>query len=106
MKHAGICIILVALATASYAAPYYEGQEEGANQRDILNTLLKKMIQKKQVEAQMARYEETRSQLNDVLVKLQNEEAQQDVNDIINTILSTVTGPTSIPLLIDTSFLG
>ena len=108
MKLAGVCIVLLALATASYAAPYYEDQEERANQQDILNALLKKMIQKKQAEAQVARYEAARSQLNDVLVKLQDKEAltQQDVGDIVNTIAGTVGQllPTVIPLL--ASFLG
>ena len=103
MKLAGVCIVLLTLATASYAAPYYEDQEEEANQQDILNALLKKMIQKKQAEVQVARYEEARSQLNDVLVKLQDKEAltQQDVNEIVNTVLGTVTRilPAVIPLL-------
>ena len=91
MKLAGVCIVLLAMATASYAASYYEDQEEGANQQDILNALLKKMIQKKQAEAQVARYKEARSQSNDVLVKLQDREAltQQDFNDILNTVAGT-----------------
>ena len=101
MKLAGVCIVLLALATASYAAPYYEDQEERANQQDILNALLKKMIQKKQEEAQVARYEAARSQLSDVLVKLQDKEAltQQDIGSILNTVLGT-----AVPLL--TSILG
>ena len=103
MKLAGVCIVLLALATASYAAPYYEDQEERANQQDILNALLKKMIEKKQAEAQVARYKEARSQLNDVLVKLQDKEAltQQDVGEIVNTVLGTLTQilPAVIPLL-------
>ena len=108
MKLAGVCIVLLALATASYAAPYYEDQEERANQQDILNALLKKMIQKKQAEAQVARYEAARSQLNDALVKLQDKEAltQQDIGDIVNTVASTV-GPllsTVVPLF--ASLLG
>ena len=101
MKLAGVCIVLLALATASYAAPYYEDQEEGANQQDILNALLKKMIQKKQAEAQVARYEAARSQLNDVLVKLQDKEAltQQDIGSILSTVVGT-----AVPLL--TSIFG
>ena len=109
MKLAGVCIVLMVLAvTASYAAPYYEDQEERASQQDILAALLKKMIQKKQAEAQMARYEEARSQLNDVLEKLQDKEAltQQDVGQILNTVLGGVANalPAVLPLL--TSFLG
>ena len=102
MKLAGVCIVLLALATASYAAPSYEEQEERANQQDIFNALLKKMIQKKQAEAQMARYEEARSQLNDVLQKLQDKEAltQDQVGDIINGVLGTALQvlPSLIPL--------
>ena len=101
MKLAGVCIVLLALATASYAAPYYEDQEEGANQQDILNALLKKMIQKKQAKAQVARYKAARSQLNDVLVKLQDKEAltQQDIGSILSTVVGT-----AVPLL--TSIFG
>ena len=102
MKLAGVCIVLLALAIASYAAPYYEDQEERANQQDILNALLKKMIQKKQAEAQMARYEEARSQLNDVLQNLQDKEAltQDQVGDIINGVVGTALKviPSLIPL--------
>ena len=99
MKLAGVCIVLLVLATVSYAAPYYEDQEERANQQEVLNALVKKLIQKKQAKAQMARYEEVRSQLNDVLEKLQDKEAlgQQDVNDIIKSIRDTIAGPPIIP---------
>ena len=103
MKLAGVCIVLLALATASYAAPSYEDREERANQQDILNALLKKMIQKKQAEAQMARYEEARSQLNVVLQNLQDNEAltQDQVTDILGTVLDTAvkTLPSLIPLI-------
>ena len=108
MKLAGVCIVLLALATASYAAPSYEDQEERANQQDILSALLKKMIQKKQAEAQVARYKEARSQLNVVLQKLQDKEAltQDEITDIIGSVLDIAakTLPSLIPLL--TTALG
>ena len=104
MKLAGVCIVLLALATASYAAPSYEDQEERANQQDILSALLKKMIQKKQAEAQVARYKEARSQLNDVLQKLQDKEAltQDQISDIINGVFGTALQvlPSLIPLFL------
>ena len=107
MKLAGVCIILLALATASYAAPYYE-EEERANEQDVLSVMLKKLIQKKQAEAQMARYEEARSQLTDILQKLQDEQAlsQQDAGEIVGTVVDTVSKllPVFVPLA--TSLFG
>ena len=107
MKLAGVCIVLLALATASYATPYYE-EEERANEQDVLSVLLKKLIQKKQAEAQMARYEEARSQLTDILQKLQDKQAlsQQDAGEIIGTVVDTVSKllPAVIPLA--TSIFG
>ena len=50
MKLAGVCIILLALATASYAASYsqFQEREEMANQQDALVELLQKLNQQQQ----------------------------------------------------------
>ena len=50
MKLAGVCIVLLALATASYADSYsqFEEQEERANQQDALVDLLQKLSQQQQ----------------------------------------------------------
>ena len=55
MKLAGVCIVLLALATASYATPYRFGeQEERANQQDVLVDLLQKLIQQQQLQENQA----------------------------------------------------
>ena len=104
MKLIGVCIVLLVLATASYATPYYE-EEERANEQDVLSALLKKLIQKKQAEAQMARYEEARSQLTDILQKLQDKQVVSQ-EDVVGTIVDTVGKllPAVIPLA--TSIFG
>ena len=50
MKLAGVCIVLLALATASYAGSYrqFEEREERANQQDALVDLLQKLSQQQQ----------------------------------------------------------
>ena len=46
MKLTGVCVVLLALATASYTTPYHFGeQEERANQQDVLVNMLQKLQQ-------------------------------------------------------------
>ena len=71
MKLAGVCIVLLALATASYATPYRFGeQEEMANQQDVLVGMIQKLQQLQENQAI----------------------AQQGIGDIISGLLGTFLG--------------
>ena len=76
MKLAGVCIVVLALVTASYATPYRFGeQEERANQQDALVDLLQKLIQQQQKQLQE----------NQAL-------AQQGIGDILATLFGGLFG--------------
>ena len=78
MKLAGVCIVLLALATASYATPYHFEERQG-----------------QQVEEQMSDYQGVMDEIHQMFQQLQKEnqaQIQQGLGNIITSLLGGFLG--------------